>query len=140
MTPRELFEGWFAEVWNKHDPGRMGAFMADDALFHSATVDGQPVRGPDGFRPLMEAMLGAIPDIEFTIDHIVEQGEMAVARWTATGTHLGHHLGAPATEEQLRVTGMVMIRCADGKVVECWDQWDKLGLLTKIGAMAPTAA
>jgi len=34
---------------------------------------------------------------------------------------------------------MAILRCANGKAVEVWDQWDRLSLLTRIGAVVPAA-
>ena len=39
----------------------------------------------------------AFPDFKVTIDRVIEQGDIVVARWTTTMTHEGEFLGFPAT-------------------------------------------
>jgi len=139
MTPSEIFRNWFAEVWNEHQSDRMPKFITDDALFHSVSLDGAPARGPDGFAPLFDTLVAAFPDIHFTVQHVFETGDYAAGHWTATMTHTGEGMGVKPTGQKVEIAGMAIIRCADGRVVECWDQWDRLGLLSKIGAVAAVA-
>jgi predicted ester cyclase len=135
MTPGELFKIWFVEIWNRHEPDRMHEFMAADARLYPA--GGEPVQGPEGFRPFVEEVIAAFPDITFSVEHVIEAGDVAAGRWIATLTHHGEYMGAKATRRQVKIEGLAIIRCEDGKIVEAWDQWDRLGLLTKIGAMVP---
>lgn len=139
MTPTEIYRNWFMEVWNEHRSDRMARFVTDDALFHSASLDGKPVRGPAGFAPLFDTLVAAFPDIHFTIQNVIESGDYAAGHWVANMTHTGDGMGVKPTGQQVEIAGMAIIRCADGRVVECWDQWDRLGLLTKIGAVAAVA-
>jgi predicted ester cyclase len=55
-------------------------------------------------------------------------------------THLGDHLGMPATGKPVRITGMTITRIAGKQIVEGWDNWDQLGMLKQIGAYAPREA
>jgi steroid delta-isomerase-like uncharacterized protein len=139
MTPTKIYKSWFAEVWNEHRSDRMAKFVTHDALFHSASLDGKPVRGPAGFAPLFDTLVAAFPDIHFTVQNVIESGDYAAGHWIATMTHTGDGMGVKPTGQKVEIAGMAIIRCADGKVVECWDQWDRLGLLTKIGAVVPAA-
>ncbi len=75
------------------------------------------------------------PDLRVKIDHIVEQGDKAAARWTATMTHKGEFLGFAPTGKKVTITGTSTQRFSDGKIVEGWDNWDQLGLLVQIGAV-----
>ena len=136
MSPGEIYRKWFAEVWNAKRSDRMAAFVTDDALFHTAAMDGAPVRGPSGFAPMFDTLVAAFPDIDFQVQNVIESGDFAAGHWVATMTHTGEGMGVKPTGRPLTIAGMAIIRCADGKVVECWDQWDKLGLLTGIGAVA----
>ena len=55
-------------------------------------------------------------------------GELAVIRWTITGTHKGELFGLAPTGKTIAVSGMDMLRVVDGKFVEHWggiaDQMD----------------
>lgn len=72
----------------------------------------------------------AFPDFKVTIDRVIEQGDIVVARWTTTMTHKDEFLGFPATRKKVTVTGTSMQRIANGKIVEgwgtSWDYWCRL--------------
>ena len=68
-------------------------------------------------------------DLQCTVDSQVAEGDMVVTRWTARGTHQGEHLGVPPTGNPVMVTGIIMHRFRDGKSVETWGEWDRLGLM-----------
>jgi len=138
MTPSELFRNWFAEVWNGRRPDLMEKFITEESLFHSVNETGGPLKGASGFRPFMEGLLAAFPDIRFDVRHVIEDGDFAAGRWVAQMTHTGHGMGLEPTNKPITLTGMAFIRVADGKVVEIWDEWNRLGLFTEIGAVAFT--
>jgi len=139
MTPSEIFRNWFAEIWNGKRSDLMAKFIAEDTKFHSVSLDAQPVHGPAGFQPLYDALVGAFPDIQFTVLNVIESGDYAAGHWTATMTHTGEGMGVKATGQEIDIAGMAILRCADGKAVEVWDEWDRLSLLTRIGAVVPAA-
>ena len=73
------------------------------------------------------------------IDFAFEQGDRIVARWTATMTHTGPFLKIGPTGRQATVTGTTIVKIANGRIVEGWDNWDQLGLLVQIGAVEPVS-
>lgn len=129
-----LIHRWFEEVWNK---GRMEAI--DEMASASVIGHGQARHDTDiglkEFKPFVVALRSAFPDMKIVIDHTIEQGDKAVARWTATMTHKGAFLGFAPTGKKVTITGTTMLRFANGKIVEGWDNWDQLGLLVQIGAV-----
>ena len=52
-----------------------------------------------------------------------------MTRWTGRDTHTGDLLGRAATGKQATVTGIAIFRFVDAKIVEKWQNWDRLGLL-----------
>jgi predicted ester cyclase len=49
-------------------------------------------------------------------------------------THTGDGLGIPASGKAVRLTGITIGRIQDGKIIEGWDNWDRLAMLEQIGA------
>jgi steroid delta-isomerase-like uncharacterized protein len=96
---------------------------------------GMPALDADGHRQYSEAMIGAFPDLERTIEDLVAEGDRVVARWTATGTNTGPFQGMPPTGNFARSSGITIFRIADGRIVEEWSESDMLGLLTQLGAL-----
>jgi len=130
---------WFGEIWNK---GRLNAIedlFAEDGVMHGLGEAGGDVAGPAAFRPFVERLRGAFPDIEVKVEQVIDDGEMIASRWVATMTHQGDHLGVPASGKRVSVTGMSMARLRDGKMVEGWNNWDMLSLMQQVDAIQPAA-
>jgi predicted ester cyclase len=86
--------------------------------------------------------LGAFPDIEFSIDDQVAEGDKVVTRWSARGTHLGDLQGMPAKTKAIPASGKPVTFSAtdiylirNGKILEEWNTLEQLDVLCQIGAI-----
>jgi steroid delta-isomerase-like uncharacterized protein len=124
------------EIWNQERYDLLPEFVASDFVIHAPHGD---VRGRDGAAQFFAMLHQAFPDIHFTIEDQIADGDRVVTRWTATGTHQGEFQGIAPTNRQVRMTGTDIDRFAGGKVIECWTTTDDLGLMQQLGAIpAPT--
>jgi steroid delta-isomerase-like uncharacterized protein len=128
-----LARRWFEEVWNQGRTATIEELFAADGRMHGIGSGGDVVHGPAGFRAHYDQLKGAFPDIRFTIEEAIAERDMVAVRWTATATHQGDHLGMPATNKPVTITGMGFARIRDGKIVETWNNWDMMGLMHTIG-------
>ena len=62
----------------------------------------------------------AFPDVQYTVDNVIAEGDMLAFHRTVTGTQRGEFMGVPATGKKLKWIGLVMSRCEGGKIVEEW--------------------
>ena len=122
------------EVWNKGNYDVVDELAASDILVHASTPD-REVHGTQGVKQFYGALRSAFPDIHFTIEDQIAEGDRVVTRWTARGTHTGAFNGIPPTGKQGIVSGIDIDRIANGKVVECWPNADELGLLQQLGVI-----
>ena len=60
------------------------------------------------------------------------EGDRAVLRWSATGTHAGDQLGMPPTNRVVQLTGIDILRIADGKIAERWGETNGLEMMQQI--------
>lgn len=134
-----LLRRWFQEVWNEGRTDVMDDLLAADAPVYGVGGGHVVAHGPAGFLPSYEQLKGAFPDIHFTVEQAISEGDIIALRWTAQATHTGDHLGVPATGKRVSVTGMVFARVRDGKMIEGWNNWDMMGLMHALGE-APRAA
>ena len=98
------------------------------------TLPGLP-SGPEGQRQLIGFYRSAFPDVQFTVEDQIAEGERVVTRWTAQGTHTGEFAGLPPTGRAATVTGVGIDRIVDGKIVESWGIFDQFGMLQQLGAI-----
>lgn len=91
------------------------------------------------FIQFWNAMSAAFPDLKFSIDDMVAEGDKVVTRYTMQGTHKGPWRGIPPTGKQVVIKGVSIDKIVGGKVVESWDFPDSMGMMTQLGVI-PGAA
>lgn len=131
---RGLVRRFVREVVNGGDYDVVDELFAADYVRYDPTL-AEEKRGPEGFKETVETWRTAFPDIEMTIDAMVAEGDLIAFRSTETGTHEGEFMGIEPTGERIELTGNVMHRLEDGKLVETWASFDMLGLFDQIGAI-----
>ena len=52
----------------------------------------------------------ALPDMPFTVNHMVAEGDLVVVHWTVSGTNTQPGMGLPATGKPVKVSGMTLFR------------------------------
>ena len=127
---KKYYDIWNAGTWDKLD-----AMIADDYVSHSRLPGVTPDR--EGMKQWMASVKNAFPDVHFTVEQQVAEGDLVVTRWSAIGTHDGAFLGIPATGKKSKVTGISITRYENGLSVESWGEWDALGMMTNMGAIQP---
>jgi steroid delta-isomerase-like uncharacterized protein len=130
---RRLYE----EGWSAGDLDVAAAAYAPDFINHNPAIPNLPA-GPDGIRLLVSAFRAAFPDLRYTTEDQLSEGDRVVSRWTFRGTHQGAFMGIPATGQSVAVSGITIDRLADGRIVEHWRQTDILGMLQQLGALPVT--
>ena len=81
------------------------------------------------------ALWATFPDIQFTKDLILAEGDLVANREPWTGTHLGEFMGIPPTGRKVTVTSNNIIRIENGKYAEGWSVVDRLGLMQQLGVI-----
>jgi steroid delta-isomerase-like uncharacterized protein len=91
--------------------------------------------GIDGHKAIIRLFKAAFPDEKWVIQDMIAEGDKVVARVVCRGTHLGDFFGIPATGKQIEMTGVHILRIADGKIAEHWGNNDDLGLMRQLGVV-----
>jgi len=126
---------WLDEVWNKGDLSLIDELIAPNYVLHDPIRPG--LKGRAGIKESIATFRAAFPDIHFTIEAQIAEGEQIVSRYIVQGTHLGPLMGIPATGKQGVITGIDIYRISNGQIEEAWSNWDTLGLLQHIGVIPP---
>ena len=70
---------------------------------------------------MVERSAGHVPDFVFTVDLLVESGDLVVSNWSVRGTHTGTaFFGVERTGEPVWINGTAVLRIRGGKIVEHW--------------------
>lgn len=121
-------------AWNAHDPDQATQYYTADYLGLDVS-QAEPQRGLDGLRRAMANYFHAFPDIRFTQDTLIIQGNVMALAWTARGTHRGRLMNIPATGRPVEIQGVSLLTVANGQVKEASYIWDVAGMLRSIGLL-----
>jgi len=132
----DLIRRWFDEIWNQGREQTIDELCAKEAVGHGQTPDGSDIVGPEHFRQFWHNFRSAFTSIRVEIHRTLEEGDLAMAQWTLSAKHTGSFLGVAPTGKQITATGMSIQRFAGGKIVEAWDNWDQLAVMTQLGVVS----
>jgi steroid delta-isomerase-like uncharacterized protein len=98
-----------------------------------------PGQGPglEGLKDILRGMRSAFPDLDFSIEEQIAEGDKVASRFEWTGTHRAPFMGIPATGRQVRVWGIVIDRLEAGRIKDTRIIMDTLGLMMQLGVFPP---
>jgi predicted ester cyclase len=92
-------------------------------------------RGPAGFAATVQDLRRGFPDIAFTVEDLMAEGDRVAVRWRWSATHSGQFRTFAATNRHVTNTGIAIYEFRDGRVMRAWLETDRLGALQQIGAI-----
>lgn len=125
---RQLYE----DLFNQKNLAALDGVTAPNFVDHDPD---NPTADLAGARQYFRMMFAAFPDLRVTVEDMIAEGDTVVARVTVSGTHQGEFLGIPPGGKQVTITGIDILRLADGKLVEHWGQFDSLGMMQQLGVI-----
>jgi len=140
MTTKQIALDHLQRI-NSGDVDGAAALLADDCVNHSAVPEAQ---GRAGFVTIMKKVRTAFPDMTYKIEDTIVDGDRAVVRVMARGTHTGPlgftRFQVPATGKPVEFEQIHILRVANDKIVEHWLGQDSLAFFRQLGVqlMPPT--
>ena len=107
------------------------AFFVPDFIGHAPTGD----TNFEQWKQHRIALYTAFPDLNWTIEDMIAEGDKVVVRFRASGTQKGLFQGLPPTERPINITGAAIYRVAGGKFTEDWAFMDTLGVMRQLGVI-----
>ena len=133
-------ENFYEQVWNRGNEQAIDDLLAPGAVGHGLTdPQGREVTGAAAFKEFWRTMRSAFSDIHIEVEQTVSEGDLEVARLLITGKHTGDGLPFPPKGNEVRITGMSMVRVKDGTIVESWSNVDFLAMFQQIQATTSQA-
>lgn len=93
--------------------------------------------GPRGFAATLMGLRMAFPDIRYTVEDLVGEGDRVVVRWTWTGTNTAAFRGFAPSHKRIHDSGISIYQLREGKIIRAWLETNRLGFLQQIGALPP---
>jgi predicted ester cyclase len=88
-----------------------------------------------GFGQVVQATRHAFPNVRVHIQDMVAEGSFVVFHDTAEATSTADFLGVPPNGKDLQWTEIHFLRVANNQIVEHWNNFDQLGILSQLGAI-----
>ena len=133
---KALIQRFVEEAFNRGNLDIADEVYASSFASHDPTTPEGP-SSPEDVKQFVNLYRRAFPDIHTTVEDLIAEGNKVTYRWTARGTHQGEIMGVAPTGNQVTITGITIEQIAEGKIVEEWNNWDVLGVLQQLGAVAP---
>lgn len=121
----------FYEGINRGDLSVVDTHVAEDFIDHEEFPGIPPDKA--GVRQFFEMMRSAFPDFRVNVQDTLAEGDKVVVRMTMSGTHRGDFMGVPATNKQVNVAGIDIVRVRDEKAVEHWGVTDVAAMMQQLG-------
>jgi steroid delta-isomerase-like uncharacterized protein len=122
---RRLFEDGF----NHQRVDVLRQLVADDF------VDAAGARGPAAFEQVIARLRAAFPDIHYTVEDVVAEGDKVAVRWHWSGTHRGSFRGVAPTQRSITNKGSATFQLRDRRIVAAALDTDRLGFLQDLGVV-----
>jgi steroid delta-isomerase-like uncharacterized protein len=125
---------FYEDVLNNGDLAALDQLAVRDYEEH----DPLPGQG-EGLKGLKErvSMIRDAFGEQFTIEHLIAEGDEVAVRWIGTGTHVGEFMGIPPTNRSFEIAGIDIYTLRDGNMSAHWHVVDQLSLLQQLG-LIPT--
>jgi steroid delta-isomerase-like uncharacterized protein len=128
---KSIVRRWVEEGWNNGNLSVIDQIYAPTYIQHEPPP--APVASGESLKQYVSGYRAAFPDLHFLIDDLIAEGDKVVWRFTSTATHKGPFMGIPATGKSSTVTGIVIFRLDNSRILEGWVNIDALGLLQQLG-------
>src|ERR1700694_3642656 len=100
---------WVEEGWNKGNLALADEVYTADVLQHDPSSP-MPVTNSAALKGYVAMFRTAVPDIHFTIDDLLAEGDRVLWRFTSHGTQKGPLGLIPPSGKAATVTGMALFR------------------------------
>ena len=130
---KAILRQFFEVLFNAGDLSIADEVAGINYLNHNPVPGELP--GREGLKAFVTYLRTAFPDIHFTIEDQVAEGDKVATRFIGRGTHQAEFAGIPATGRRIAISAFNIHRVTEGKIEEGWLNWDALGMMQQLGVI-----
>jgi steroid delta-isomerase-like uncharacterized protein len=130
---KAIIRRWIEEGWNKGNLAVIDQVYAPDYLQHEPAPE--TVSSSEALKHYVGVYQAAFPDLNLSIEDLIAEGDKVVWRFKSSGHNNGPFMGMPATGKPGSITGIVIFRLENNRIVEGWVNIDALGLMQQLGVI-----
>lgn len=125
---KTIVRNYLEQAWMKHNHAVIDEYVAPDFVRHAPNTP----PGREGVRAFFAMLTSAFSDLDYRVEDMLADGDKVCWRWELHAKHTGPFQGMPATGKSVTITGISIIRLANGKLVEHWGEQNMLGLMQQL--------
>lgn len=130
----QLVYRYFNEILNKGKLDVIDEIIDQNFSLKIPTLH-QPFRGHEGIKQFVTGLRSAFPNIKFTVERQIAEGDKVASRFTSISTHMGEFQGIPPTGNRVEDQGVDIFRVTDNKIAAIWVNENALGVMQQLGAI-----
>ena len=128
---KALLKKFYADVFEKGNPDAAVNYIAKDAVDHQG-MPGQKA-GLEGIIEFFKLMHAAYPELKVTVDDMIAEGDKVVATMTMKGVNKGPFMGTPASNKEITMKFIDIVKFKDGKMTEHWGYGNDMEVMAQMG-------
>ena len=118
----------------RHDLDSAMACWVPGGIDHLAPVG--ELRVPDELRAYFEELFAAMPDFEYEVTSLIEEGDRVAVHWRAKGHFTGRpYAGINANGSAISTEGADLIQTENGLIRRLDSYWDDSAIARQIGVL-----
>ena len=130
---KSIVRRWIEEGWNTGNMAIVDQLYAPNFTQHEPAPE--TVNSSHALKQYVSAYRTAFPDLNFSIEDLIAEEDKVVWRFKSAGHQNGPFMGIPASGKTGGITGIVIFRLENSRIVEAWVNIDALGLLQQLGVI-----
>ena len=127
LTNKEVVAGFF-EIYNNKDYQAMYRYFVPNYYDHSLPQ----VRSIEDAIAILKQTHASFPDLQVTIDDLIEEDNKVTFRGHFTGTHLGEFAGFAPSGLRVEFEALEIFKLENQKITESWGYWPMTNILSQI--------
>jgi len=124
---KETVRKFYEECLNKKNFVLMRELLSPD--FTGANGE----KGADAFEQNVKPLMTGLPDVQWKVEDIIQEGDKVAVRHSLKGTNTGIYRGLPPTGKVITNDGILIFQLKGDKIIAVWTQTDRLGFNQQIG-------
>ena len=133
---KEVVRRFFSEFANQRNFSAADELVSEDFVMHIAS--GVDLKGVEVAKKAYSALSNSFPDISYTIEDMVAEGDKVAFRVTIKGTHMQTFGNLAPTNKTFNISRFVIMKFNKNKFYEGWALDDNLSRYQQLGALSPT--
>lgn len=134
MDNKAIIRRFYEGIWNERNLAVVDELVAPSHALLVPSFSGSAT-GPEAYKSQIHMYLKAYPDLQFTIEDLIAEGDRVACCWTISGTHQGEFMGVPATGKRVSWDGVTIHQITNGKIMDSNVTMDTWGLMQQFGVV-----